>query len=423
MSREVFHVGVDHHLAPLDVREHIALDQEGAEKVSRAIAAERWASELAIVSTCNRTELYVVSDDAEGGALALGAWLRHVPAAPTPESGCYRHQSGPSAIKHLLRVACGLESAILGETEIQGQVRTAHERGQALQTLGPVLDRLFQAAIRAGKRARSETPISEGGISHGSAAAQVVRRIFDSLAGRRVLVVGAGQMASQAARAVSEVGEMDFAIANRTRSHAEELAAQIPHTADVHDLDELHDLLPHAHVVIFGGGARTLTTVEMKAALKKRRDPLLVIDLGVPRYVEAAAGDLPGMFLYDLEALEQLVANALATRREAVPAVEAIVQKELADFTTWQRGRRAMPAIRTLNEWAESIRQSELSWLPEDLPPETRAHVEKLTKRLVKRLLGRAAARVVKGHGEENPNLPTADDLRSVFGLDEGEKR
>ncbi len=301
-----------------------------------------------------------------------------------------------------------------------GQLQTAFRR---LKTVGPILDRLFQSAVRAGKRARSDTSISEGGVSHGSAAAQVVERIFDSLAGRRVLVVGAGQMASQAARAVADVGEMDFAIANRTRSHAEELAAQVPHNADVHDLDELHDLLPRAHVVIFGGGAKTLTVAEMKAALRKRRHPLLVVDLGVPRYVEAAAGDLPGMFLYDLEALEQMVANALATRREAVATVESIVQKELAAFQTWLRGRGAMPAIRTLNEWAESIRQSELSWLPEDMPPEVRARVDKLTRRLVKRLLGRAAARVVKGHGEENPDLPTADDLRSVFGLEEGEQR
>jgi len=423
MNRDVVHVGVDHHLAPLDVREHIALDAEGAEAVSRAIAAERWAAELAIVSTCNRTELYVVTDEPDGADLVMGAWLRHVPAAPPPESGCYRRQSGPSAVKHLLRVACGLESAILGETEIQGQVRTAHERGQALGTLGPVLDRLFQTAIRTGKRARAETSISEGGVSHGSAAAQVVRRIFDSLAGRRVLIVGAGQMATQAARAVSEVGEMDFAIANRTRAHAEALAAQVPHNADVHDLEELHDLLPQAHVAIFGGGASTISVAQMKAALKKRRDPLLVIDLGVPRYVEAAAGDLPGMFLYDLESLEEMVATALASRREAVTAVEAIVQKELDEFATWIRGRRAMPAIRTLNEWAESIRQSELAWLPDDMTPDVRARIDKLTKRLVKRLLGRAAARVVKGHGEGDPNLPTADDLRSVFGLDEGESR
>jgi glutamyl-tRNA reductase len=286
-----------------------------------------------------------------------------------------------------------------------------------------VLDRLFQAAIRTGKKARAETGISEGGVSHGSAAAQVVRRIFDSLEGRRVLVVGAGQMATQAARAVAEVGEMDFAIANRTRAHAQALAAAVPHNADVHDLDELHDLLPRAHVVIFGGGASTISVAQLKTALKRRRDPLLVIDLGVPRYVEAAAGDLPGIFLYDLESLEQLVANALASRREAVPAVEALVQKELDEFAAWVRGRRAMPAIHTLNEWAESIRQSELAWLPEDLTPDMRARIDKLTKRLVKRLLGRAAARVVKGHGDGDPNLPTADDLRSVFGLDEGDNR
>jgi len=423
MSGDIFHVGVDHHLAPLDVREHIALDAEGAERVSGAIAAEGWAAEVALLSTCNRTELYVASPEPDGADLALGAWIRNVPGAPERDSGCYRRQSGPSAAQHLLRVACGLESAIIGETEVQGQVRTAHERGHETQTMGPMLDRLFQAAVRAGKHARHQTAISSGGVSHGSAVAQVVRRIFDSLDGRRVLVVGAGKMATQAARAVAEIDDVDFAIANRTRAHAEELADAIPRPADVHALEELPDLLRNAHVAIFGGGARTLTAGEMNASLRKRRDPLLVVDLGVPRYVEASTADLPGVFLYDIEALEKLVGGALATRREAIPDVERIVKKELDDFRVWIRGRRAMPAIRTLNEWAESIRKAELAWLPDDMPDDMRAKVETLTRRLVKRLMGRAAARVVKGHGAQDPNLPTADDLKSVFGLDEGEPR
>ncbi len=421
MSANIFHVGVDHHLAPLDVREHIALGADDAVRVAQAIVAEGWATEVALLSTCNRTEMYVATPEAEGGDLALGAWIRNVPGAPAPSSGCYRHQSGRSAAQHMLRVACGLESAIIGETAIQGQLRSAHERCLEAATIGPVLDRLFQSAQRAGKRARSETSISDGGVSHGSAVAQVVRRIFDSLQGRRVLVVGAGQMASQAARAVAEIDDVDFAIVNRTRAHAEALAQALSRQADVHALEELPGLLEHAHVAIFGGGAGTLGVDAIDAAVRKRRDHLLLVDLGVPRLVDAKAADLPGIFLYDLESLEQMVAGALAARRESIPQVEAIVTKELEDFRTWQRGRRALPAIRTLNEWAESIRRSELAWLPDDTPDEMRERIETLTRRLVKRLMGRAAARVVKGHGAEDPNLPTADDLRSVFGLDEGE--
>ena len=420
MSGEVFHVGVDHHLAPLEIREQVALGHDGAAEAARAMRDEGWASEVAIVTTCNRTELYVTTAEQDGADLALGAWLRHVPGAPSPESGYYRRHSAAAAAQHLVRVACGLESAILGETEIQGQVRAAHERGHASGTVGPLLDRLFQTAARAGKRARTETGISEGGVSHGSAAAQVVRRIFDTLEDRQLLVVGAGQIAAQAARALAELGEGSIVVANRTRAHAEALAAELPRSS-VRGLEDLIDTLRASHVAIFATSAEPLSAAAVAQALKRRRDPLLLVDLGLPRCVEAAAANLPGVFLYDLDALEELVAGALAVRREAVPAVEAIIHEELSSYRAWLRGRGAMPAIRTLNQWAETIRTTELGYLPEQLSPEVLAAVDKMSRRLVQRLLGRAAARVVKGAGGEDPKLPTAADLKSVFGLDEGE--
>ena len=421
MPLELFQVGVDHHLAPLDVRERIALDHAGASKVASAIRAEDWASEVVLLSTCNRTELYVVSKDPVGGDLALGALLRHMPDAPPPDSGCYRRQSGPAAAKYLLRVSCGLESAIVGETEIQGQVRDALARGHDGGTMGALLDRLFQTAVRVGKRARSETPISEGGASHGSATAQVVHRIFGTLEKRKVMVVGAGAMAGQAARALAGLGGGEFIIVNRTPERAEALAAQLPY-ARVRGLDALEKTLAESHVAILATGAAPLSASIVATAVHRRRDSLLLVDLGVPRCVEATVIDLPGVFLYDIEALATMVAGALSTRREAIPAVEQIIETEWADFRAWVRGRGAMPAIHSMNEWAESIRQAELKHLPADLPPETRQAVEKLTKRLVRHLLGRAAARVVKGAGAQDPNLPSAEDLKSVFGLDEGEK-
>lgn len=420
MSAEVYQVGVDHHLASLDVREHIALDAGGQVALTTAVKREGWAEEVALLSTCNRTELYVASADPLAGEMALSALLRHLPRAPPPDSGCYRRQGGVAAAKHLLRVACGLESAILGETEIQGQVRSAHARGLETRTVGAVLDRLFQAAMRAGKRARRETRISSGGISHGSAAAQVVRRVFDDLEGRRVLILGAGLIATQAARALADLVGGSYVVANRSEAHARELAASLPRSR-VTGLDAVPRELAEAHVAILAGGAGPLAADDVAEALKKRRDPLLLVDLGVPRCAEPAAGQLAGVFLYDLETLEEMVAGALATRREAVPAVESIVRQELERYRAWQRGLRAVPTIRSLNQWAEAIRQAELGYLPEDLPPEARTAVERLTRRLVQRLLGRATARVVKGTSAGDPKLPTAEHLRSVFGLDEGE--
>jgi glutamyl-tRNA reductase len=420
VSLEIHQVGIDHHLAPLDVRERIALGADVQVPVALAVKREGWAEEVALLSTCNRTELYVASAEPTAGEQALGALLRRLPHAPPPDSGCYRRLSGAAAAKHLMRVACGLESAILGETEIQGQVRTAHARGLEGGTVGPVLDRLFQAAVRVGKRARRDTRISSGGTSHGSAAAQVVRRAFDDLEGRRVLILGAGTIATQAARAMADLVGGRYVVANRTEAHARALADQLP-DACVAGLDAVSAELETVRVAILATGADPLSTGVVEAALKKRREPLLLVDLGVPRCVDAAVADLAGVFLYDLEALEEMVAGSLAARREAVPAVEAIVRGELEAYRTWQRGLRAAPAIRSLNQWAESIRRTEVGYLPEDLPPEVRAAVERMSKRLVQRLLGRAAARVVKGAGAEDPHLPTPQHLLDVFGLDDGD--
>ena len=415
----MFHVGIDHHLAPLDVREQVAVDASVAARTAATIHAEGWATEIALISTCNRTELYVASPESDGADLALGAWLRHMPAAPPPTSGCYRRTRGAASVQHLLRVACGLESAILGETEIQGQVRLAHERARAGGTLGPVLDRLFQAALRIGKRARDETSLSSGGVSHGNAAAEVVRRVFDTLEDRRVLVVGAGRIAAQAARAVAEIGGGTFFVANRTREHAEALAATLPR-AHVREPDTLSAELAQAHVAILAAGGAPLTVQDVEIAMRRRRDPLLLVDLGVPRCVAPAAAAVRGVFLYDLEALESIVAGALAARREAVPAVEALVGEEVEAYELWMRGRGAMPALHSLHEWAEAIRVAEMQWLPDDLDPAAREAMERVTRRLVQRLLGRATARVVKGAGSQDPSLPTVRDLQSLFGLDDG---
>ncbi len=420
MSLELYQVGVDHHLAPLSVRERMALSTDDAGAVARAIHAERWPAEVVLLSTCNRTELYAVSADPTGGELALGALLRHMPAAPDPASGCYRRQSGEAAAQHLLRVACGLESAIIGETEIQGQVRDAYGRGQESGTVGPVLDRLCHAAIRAGKRARNETHISDGGISHGHAAARVVRLVFDSLVDRTVLILGAGTVATTAARALAESKGGRYVVANRTEANARALADLLP-DARVTGLDALAEELTTAHVAILASGAEPLAVGDIEAVCAKRREPLLLVDLGVPRCVDAGAAELPGVFLYDIEDLEDIVANALAARREAVPAVESMIGEELEAFRTWHRGHAAAPTIRSLNEWADAIRRAELAHLPDDLPPEMKAAVERMTERLVQRLLGRAASRVVKGTGGADPTLPTAEHLRSVFGLEEGD--
>jgi glutamyl-tRNA reductase len=386
--------------------------------VLASLAAEPWLSEVLVVSTCNRTEVYAVSPEREASSLLLAAVRRCVENAPPEEDDVWARRSGEEAARHLFRVVAGLESAILGETEIQGQVKEAHRKALAGKTVGAFLDRLVTTALKAGKRARTDTPLCRGAVSHGQAAYEVTRQVFGGLRNRTVLVVGAGEMARLAATSIAALTEGRFVVANRTRETADALARTLPQ-ATVVGLDEVPARLAQAHVALFAGGQDALTRAEAETAAARRRDPLLLLDFGVPRCVDPAVVEIPGVFLYDIEAIERLLAKSLAGRREAVPAVETILESELQSFRAWGRTRLAVPAIRSLQAWAEDIRRQELRWLPADTPEPLREAFDQLSRRIVDKILRRPAARVRQGAEEGSATLPTADHLRNVFGLDE----
>lgn len=413
---DLVQVGLDHHGAPLDVRQLVAIPTDRIADVARAFAAEPWLSEALVVSTCNRTEIYAVTDVPEASSLALAAFRRLVPSAPG-EDDVYMRRLGETAAEHMVRVASGLESAILGESEIQGQLKEAHRVGLEVRSVGPVLDRLAGAALRAGKRTRTETGLGRGAISHGHAAYEAVRRVFGDLARRTVLVVGAGEMATLAAKSLTALEGGRYVVANRSPEAAQRLAALLPSASAV-PLEDAARHLHEAHVALFAGGADAIAHDVFREALDRRRDPLLVLDFGVPRCVDPAVGKIAGVFLHDLEAIERWVNDALKVRREAVPAAESIVAQELSEFRAWCRTQRAAPAIRSLHAWAESIRAEELSKLPPGAPDEVRAAVDELTRRIVTRILRPPTARVRKGAEHEDPSLPSPEALENVFGLD-----
>jgi glutamyl-tRNA reductase len=418
---ELAQVGVDQVSAPLAARERVAISGDALPSFLARLRREGWASEALCVSTCNRTEVYVVSAVPDAAGLALRALRGFLPGAPPEEEGVYRRRVAEDAAIHLFRVAAGLESAIVGETEVQGQVKEAHRAGREAGTVGAFLDRLVRGALRAGKRVRTETALSRGAVSHGHAAAEVARRVFGDLRHRTVLVVGAGEMASRAAEALASLPGGSFVVANRSPEPARELAARLPGGAAV-AVEEVLPRLATAHVAVFASAEVPLARDAVADALSRRRDPLLVLDYGVPRNVPAEAAGAPGVFLYDLDDVERVVAGGLAARREAVPAAERIVDEEVERFRAWHRALGASPAIRSLVAWAEEVRRAEVACLPPDAAEETRAAVDEVTRRLVERLLTRPAARVRKGVEEGNPALPTPDHLRNVFGLGEGDE-
>lgn len=415
---EIVQVGIDHRTAPLAVRERIALPGDRVGPAVRSIADEPWANEVLLVSTCNRTEAYAVSTDPDAVELLMRALRRCVPNAPAEDEGVWVRRTGEDAANHLFRVVAGLESAILGETEIQGQVKEAHRVALEAKTVGPLLDRLASLALKAGKRARTDTGLSRGAISHGQAAYEIVRRLFGGLKQRTVLVVGAGEMATRAATALAALPGGTYVVANRTRATADVLAKDLA-GATVVGLEEVAERLCAAHVAIFAGGGDPLSRAACQLAAARRRDPLLLLDYGMPRCVDPTVTEIPGVFLYDLEATEALMAQGLAGRREAVADAETILDEELEAFRAWHRTRRAAPTIRSLHAWAEEIRKTELAHLPADAPPPLRDAVDRMTRRIVDRILRRPTARVRQGVEGGDPALPTPDALRNLFGLDD----
>jgi len=411
--------GVSHHRAPLEVRERVAVDLEVAGALARELAASGGpAHEAVVLSTCNRTELYVAGEDDKLGAHADRALLELAGAgAPALASAAYR-LADESAALHLFRVAAGLDSMVPGEGEILGQVRDAFEAGSP----GPLLGRTFRMALRAGRRARVETAIGESPASIPAAAAALAEQVFEGLAGRRVVLVGAGRTSELTARNLRSRGATISVVANRTLDHAARLAASLgAHPAA---LEELPVVLGDADIVVSSTSAPgfVLDRETLEPVLRARRGrPVLIVDLAVPRDVDPSLGTIDGCFLYDVDALEGVVAATLDGRRSEAVHAERIVSEEAERFRAWRASLAVVPAIASLRAHAEEIRAAELARLEGRLPEGDRDVVDTLTAQIVNKLLHLPTVRL-KEAAVTADGLLYADVVRHLFGLDEEEE-
>ena len=402
-------VGVSHHRAPVELRERVALDPAGAAALAARLADR--TGEAIVLSTCNRTEIYVAGDDDEAAASAAGL--------DAPELAGVRYRlGGEAAALHLFRVAAGLDSLVPGEGEILGQVRGAFEAGRP----GPLLDRLFRQAIHAGGRVRSETAIGENPASVSAAAAALAQQVFGDLGGRRVLLVGAGRTSELAARNLRTRGAEIAAVANRTAAHGAELAERLG-AASV-SLDELGAALADADVVVASTSAPSfVVTREVVAeSLRARKGrPLLFVDLAVPRDVDPAVNDLDGCFVYDVDDLEAVVVESLAGRRGETELAERIVEAEVEAFRDWHAALDVVPAIASLRAHAEEIRVAELAKAEgrlAGLSDGERKLVESVTAQIVNKLLHLPTVRM-KEAAAASDGVVYADVVRHLFGLEE----
>ena len=347
-------LGINHKTAPVELREKMAFSEDRLIGALRALRTETGAAEAVILSTCNRTELYWAGPV---GGDRMTAWLasHHAPNVDFAQSLYLREDR--DAVEHAFRVASGLDSMVLGEAQILGQLKEAYRIAQEAGNTGPNLNKLFQAAFSAAKRVRTETQVGANAVSVASAAVALARRVYSDLSSRRALLIGAGEMIGLTARHVATQGIRHLVIANRSLARAQALAAEV-HAYAV-GLDAIGDELEEADIVISctASPAPLLTKSMAAAALRARkRRPIFMADLAVPRDIEPQVADLEDVYLFTIDDLQQLVDENRQQREAAAEGAKLLIAEETARFLAERRAKDAGPAIRALRSQAETIR-------------------------------------------------------------------
>ena len=410
--------GMSHLTAPLDIRERLAIDEKALSGVLQR-ATETFGA-ATIINTCNRLELYlpgIHEPEAALGFLAVELNVDH--------EMMQRHfhvAYGADAVRHLYSVASGIDSMVLGETEVLGQVRSAFSATVSAGADNAMLSRLFHTAIRTGRRARNETAIGERSISVSSIAAQQARDLFPDLARASVLVVGAGEAGRLAAEAVVAYGAQHITVTNRTFERAEALAASLGGTA-IPFADAVEALRTADIVIAASGSPEALFEDAAVGEAVTHRDgqPLLIVDIGVPRDFHSTVREVPGVSYHDLDDLQEIASRNTEARTSEVAAVQTIVDQETSKFTEWWSQLQIVPTISAITDRAEELRRNELAKTMRHLKltDDERTHVEELvdvlTRALVKQIL-HAPISTLRERGDQSTYL---DTVRTLFRLDE----
>ena len=389
-------VGVSHHTAPVEARERFAFGSAEAIRALGGLREEAGLHEAVLVSTCNRTELYMHAAAGSSALEAGVAVLRNKAEGVegSPDRYIYKKQ-GLDSVRHLYCVSAGLDSMVMGEAEIQGQVKDAYELAARVPVepsmAGPVLNRLFQTAFSVGGRVRSETTIGQGAASVASVAVELAGKIFGSLKSRRALILGAGTNAELVAEALTRHGVRGILVANRTHERAVAMAERLEGTAVPRD--DVPGHLKDIDILVTSTTAPhwVLSLDAVRGALPQAGGrPLLIMDLAIPRDVEPTIGSEPNVFLYNVDDLREIVDETLVQRKAVLPLAERIIEDEVEGFRRWYAGRQVVPLIRSLRGRWDGVRDQELQWLWQrlaHLSPDDRAMVERFSERLLGKLL------------------------------------
>jgi glutamyl-tRNA reductase len=415
-GRELFLVGLSHKSAPIEVRERVALSGDALKAALDELRRAEGVKEALVISTCNRVEAYVQADGEEPA--------RRFFTSRAPEAGEHLYvKGGVDAVRHLFRVSASLDSMVVGEQQVLGQVKEAYGLASAAGAAGSYVSRLCNRAFATAKRVRSETDIGRGATSMSQVAVELVEKIFGDLRGRAILLAGAGKMGALSAKALADLGADRILVTNRSSERGLALAHQVKGT--FREWDELPRLLVESDVVIVSTGAPAyvLGRDMVHAAMKTRRQrSLCLIDLAVPRNVDPAAGHLPDVFAYDVDDMEKVVEATHEARKGEALRAEAIVEAEVAAFAKERETRAALPVLSQLRRHAEAIARAEaertLAQVGTKLDDKGRKSVEAMAQAIVNKLLHGPTARLKEAASSGDGTLAGA--AAELFGI-EGE--
>jgi glutamyl-tRNA reductase len=422
VTGDILALGASHKTAPLPLRERLALPEGRAAAVLAELTEDSAIHEAVAISTCNRTELYLVAGDpvaAETEALALLAQQAEI--RPTELLANLYSMRGRDAVRHLFSVAAGLDSMIVGEAEVQGQVKRAYELALVEGATGPVSNRLFREALAAGKRVRTETAVGRSRVSVSSVAVELAAGMLGDLASRRVLVIGAGENGEMTARALRQRGVHTVFVANRRYDRAIGLAQRFGGAAV--RFDDLPPELERADIVVSSTSSphQIVGRDELAEVTSARSGrPLVMIDIAVPRDIDPAVRDLPGIALFDMDDLQRAVARNLSGREAEVERGESIVAEEVEAFDRWMASLDVVPTIAALHARGDAIveqvlRENESRW--ESLSVADREQLRVMARAVVRRLLHEPTLRLKGAEGAECSHLHV-HALRELFGLE-----
>jgi len=419
-------VGLSHKTAPIEIREKLTFPAHRQADALAELTCGPHVSEAVILSTCNRTEIYAVTTGAQEGIDAIVEFMCSYHDLVRAELGPYLYVSqGDSVVRHLFRVVASLDSMVLGEAQILGQVKEAYDHSFENGASGRVFNKLFRQSFEVGKRVRSETAIGEAAVSISYAAVELARKVFDTLAGRTILVLGAGKMSELTAKHLVSQGVHSVLVANRTYERAVELAEKFEGEAIRYD--DLFERMRDADIVISSTAAThyVVHRADVAEVMKRRSGrPLFLIDIAVPRDIEPEVNDLAGVFLYDIDDLNGVVSSNLEERMREAKRAEVIIEEEQREFEAWLESMEVVPTIAAIRAKAEAVRAEELEKALKrlgGLSEKEIATVEALSQSIVNKMLHGPTARL-KLAAAEKDGYEYVDTARHLWGLDADDK-